>query len=163
MPIKIVQSVYIPRIVFRDDIGPYIRYVIESVNKLGIIETIDFIPMNKKRGFNESFEEGNLISVFVHFRSVNNDAEIWRVIASGSPYRVDVSENEYWLFLQNKNPVKRTLMNIHQVVDNGLYLEGLIEAQSKLIEEQSKTIANLQNELRILKEDLDTYGILSYS
>ena len=41
-------------------------------------------------------------------------------------------------------------MNIHQVVENGRYLENLIAEQGKQIEEQSNTIKNLQMMLESL-------------
>ena len=48
------------------------------------------------------------------------------------------------------------MMNIHQVVENGRHLEGLVEAQAKAIEEQAKKIAELEDKF-ILLENNDDY------
>ena len=39
-------------------------------------------------------------------------------------------------------------MNVHQIVENGRYLENLLENQSKKIEEQDKTIKELENKFK---------------
>jgi hypothetical protein len=69
------------------------------------------------------------------------------MLATDEPCRVQVSPTEYWFILRNNNPVPRTMMNIHQVVENGRYLEGLIEKQNKKLEEQESTIKKLEAKL----------------
>ena len=56
-------------------------------------------------------------------------------------------KNPHWICLKNRNPVQRTLMNIHQVVENGRYLEGLIEEQAKTIQEQRVKIGELERNI----------------
>jgi hypothetical protein len=76
------------------------------------------------------------MSAFVHFsRPWTTNCDFWDTIADEKPYKIQVSPREYWLCFKNKNPVQRTMMNIHQVVDNGRHLEKIIEEQSKKIKE----------------------------
>ncbi len=112
---------------------------------------IDFIPINKKPGFKEDIES-EFISAFVHFfvpqyyldnRYLRGEA--WTKILNGEAYNVNVSNHEYWICLKNKNPVKRTLMNIHQVVENGRHLENLISEQSENIENLKHYTISLEN------------------
>jgi hypothetical protein len=156
---KINTSIYIPRmsIAHNEDT---IRKIINKFH-IGTISHIDFTPINKKQGFNE--DDDNLVmSAFIHFADpflcsdnlyhyypttcVKND-EFWNTIAANKQYKLYVNSYEYWLCLKNKNPLKRTMMNIHQVVENGRYLEKLIEDQSKQIEKLEKKIELLEAEI----------------
>ena len=138
--------------------------------QIGTISHIDFTPINKKPGFGENVDQV-VKSAFVHFSNPlycfdklylcqdGTDlgcSKFWKTIASGHPYKLQVTRNEYWLCLKNKNPIQRTMMNIHQVVENGRHLEGLVEAQAKALEEQAKKIAELEDKF-ILLENNDDY------
>lgn len=121
-----------------------VRHIMESM-RIGKVSHIDFTPINKKPGFGENVD-GVVKSAFVHF----SDATLisfWHEISWDRPYKIQVREREYWICLKNKNPVKRTLMNIHQVVENGRHLENLIEEQGKKIQEQQEIIEKLSNKL----------------
>ena len=156
---SINASIYIPRM--------HIKHTQESIAyymaQFGIVSHVDFTPINKKPGFGENVNEV-VKSAFVHFsdpwfcndkkkyhfQSVTTGEEnntFWKTIASGIAYKLQVS-NEYWLCLKNKNPIQRTFMNIHQVVENGRYLESLIHAQAK-------KIAELENKIKSML-DFDT-------
>jgi hypothetical protein len=144
---SIYSSIYIPRMSIGHN-EESIKYYMEHY-RIGIVSHIDFTPINKKPGFGENVDEV-VKSAFIHFsepwfcsdnlyyfqsRTYMGNNKFWETIASGQPYKLQVSDNEYWLCLKNKNPVQRTMMNIHQVVENGRHLEGLIEAQANKIEQ----------------------------
>ena len=123
---------------------------------IGTVSHVDFTTVNKQPGFVENVDN-YMKSAFVHFsdpmmsssdnnyhynsrRTLGNE-NFWNIVLyKDGPYKLQISLGEYWLCLENKNPVQRTLMNVHQIVENGRYLE-------KLIEEQSQTIKKLENKL----------------
>jgi len=165
---SIYSSIYIPR-VDSEHTEESITYYMAQ-NSIGTVSHIDFTPINKKPGFKENVKEV-VKSAFVHFsdpwfcsdklyyfqcRTYMGNNKFWETIASGIGYKLQVSDNEYWLCFKNKNPVQRTMMNIHQVVENGRHLEalveGLIEAQSKTIQEQADRIEALGRKLEGTRE-----------
>ena len=133
-------SIYIPRI----KLGWSTSFIKEVMikNRIGVVSHIDFTPVNKKHGFSENYEQ-DLVSAFIHFSSTDY---IFDHIKSGASYKIHINPNEYWICLLNKNPVPRTMMNIHQVVENCRYLETLIELQAKKIEylERMLEIQNME-------------------
>ena len=156
---SIYSSIYIPRMSVDDTEESIVYYMAQ--NSIGTVSHIDFTPINKKPGFKENVNEV-VKSAFVHFsdpwfcsdklyyfqsRTYMGNTKFWETIASGQSYKLQVSDNEYWLCLKNKNPVQRTMMNIHQVVENGRHLEGLIEAQAKTIQKQAEKIQALERKL----------------
>ena len=137
---------------------------IMSTFRIGTVERIDFTPINKKPGFGENIDDV-VMSAFVHFSdpilgddncynytsdSYLRDNNFWDTISYDQPYRLQVSYNEYWICLKNKKPVRYTMMNIHQVVENGRYLENLIEEQNNKIKELEKKIDNMNQVIRQL-------------
>jgi len=150
----ITMSVYIPRISVECN-EEYVKYVF-AFYCIGTVSHVDFTSMNKKPGFRENEVDGYR-SAFVHFSHITKTElhpAFWESIFSEksyklnlNPYGMDHPKNPYWICLKNKNPVKRTMMNIHQVVDNARYLEDLIE-------EQAKTIKQLKDEIEQLKDEM---------
>lgn len=149
---SIYTSIYIPRMSV-DHNEQDIKTIMAGY-RIGTVSYIDFTPINKKPGFGENVDEV-VKSAFIHFsdpwiasdnfyhyqsRTFMGNTTFWDTIACGQPYKLQISPKEYWLCLKNKNPIQRTMMNIHQVVENGRHLESIIEAQQKLIEEQQKQI-----------------------
>ena len=132
----------------------YVIWVLQTHFKFGIINRVDFTPIYKKKGFAETEIDDMLYkSAFVHFSHIWNDIyfqdkngrKFWDVIEKNLPYKINlVLENEYWICLKNKNPVSSTMMNIHQVVENGRYLENLIVEQGKQLKEQAQEIHHLK-------------------
>jgi hypothetical protein len=153
-------SIYIPRMSAKwTDIG--IKNIMEQLC-IGFVNRVDFTPINKKPGFGENIDSV-VMSAFVHFSDpyINFDnhytfqfavnmgnTEFWNTIESEKPYKLQVSFNEYWICLKNKNPVQRTIMNIHQVVENGRHLENLIAAQAEEIENLKDIIEYQDNQNR---------------
>ena len=160
-------SIYIPRMSTHWT-ETTIRQVMFDCH-IGYVTHVDFTPINKKPGFGENVDSV-VMSAFVHFSdpilksdghyhfrtencpgSPNNHVLFWATIETEQPYKMKVGPKEYWICLKNKNPVQRTLMNIHQVVENGRYLENLVTAQAEeiknlkeTIERQEKAIDGLQ-------------------
>jgi hypothetical protein len=87
------------------------------------------------------------MSAFIHFSSTYY---LFENIKNGTVWRIPINDNEYWICLLNRNPVPRTYMNIHQVVENGRYLENLIQEQSKMISEQAYKIKELEKKMEAL-------------
>lgn len=150
-------SIYIPRMstVWTED------GVKEIMRKYGIgtVTRIDFTPINKKPGFGEDIDSV-VMSAFVHFMDPVLCADgnyywmtgaplgqFWNTIAAGEPYKLQITRDEYWICLKNKNPVKHTLMNIHQVVENGRHLESLVTAQAEEIKNLKETVEELSKKL----------------
>jgi hypothetical protein len=130
-------SIYIPRMSVDHTEESILFYM--SMYQIGSVSHVDFTQINKKPGFGENVDQV-VKSAFVHFRTFMRNTNFWETIANEQPYKLQVNPNEYWLCLKNKNPIQRTMMNIHQVVENSRHLEGLIEAQAIKIEELERKL-----------------------
>jgi hypothetical protein len=147
-----VTSIYIPRMSVLHTEESVINVMFNL--RIGSVTRVDFIPINKKPGFVEKLDDVYK-SAFVHLYLPAEDItslyprnqDILDMLASDEPCRVKITPNEYWFILRNNHPVPQTMMNIHQVVENGRHLEGLIEKQSKKLEEQDSTIKKLETKL----------------
>jgi polyhydroxyalkanoate synthesis regulator phasin len=130
-----------------------------SSNGYGTVTHVDFTPINKKPGFDEDYES-ELMSAFVHFMDPVHCADgkyywmggkplgdFWTTISKGKSYKLQLTKDEYWICLKNKNPIKRTRMNIHQVVENGRHLETFITTQAAEIKNLTETVDNLSEKL----------------
>jgi chaperonin cofactor prefoldin len=139
--------------------------------RIGTVEGVDFTPINKQPGFGENVDQV-VKSAFVHFSShlfstdklyphqrpqLSNDdfwshldnqirnEDFWTHIDNGDSRKLQINSREYWICLKNKNPVQRSMMNIHQVVENARYLE-------KTIEEQASTIKKLEEKVEAIRQ-----------
>jgi hypothetical protein len=128
---SIYSSIYIPRmsIIHTED---FIRHVMEY-HRIGKVEYVDFTPINKKPGFTENVSQF-VKSAFVHF------SEHYIPLPENKSYRLQITPDEYWICLKNRNPIQRTMMNVHQIAENGRHLEKVIESQAKTIESLEKKI-----------------------
>ena len=138
--------------------------------RIGTVTRVDFTPINKQPGFGE---EGDIVikSAFVHFSDpiLTSDNEyhyrsttafsnqpFWDAMNdSGGSYKIKFSSREYWICLKNKNPVQRTMMNIHQVVESGRHVEKLIAEQSQKLEEQSKKLKKQAKKIEDFEEKME--------
>lgn len=157
-------SIYVPRVLN--------EHTVQSVTdimahfRIGIVHYVDFTPINKKPGFYETFD-AKYKSAFIHFMEVPGyqmSCQFWQEIGqlssdlfcsqsdmsvrqtcehNGPGVRLQISQYEYWICLKNHSPVKRTLMNIHQVVENARYLEDRVKA--------------LEDQFTSMKNDFDYY------
>jgi hypothetical protein len=136
-------SIYIPRMSIRHD-EDTVRNIIMADYRIGTISHIDFTPINKKPGFFENHDP-RFKSAFIHFSDNTKywDKNFWDKISRGEQYILNITSTEYWICLKNKNPIQRTMMNIHQVVENGRHLENLVQEQAKKIEELEKKLSGV--------------------
>jgi hypothetical protein len=179
---NLITSIYIPRmnILHSEDT---IKKIMNHY-KIGTVCYIDFTPINKKPGFGENVNQ-SVMSAFVHFsdpwlcsdntykyQAKNSDnsnylytnytkndlgnTHFWKLISTGKPAELRVNENEYWICLKNKNPVQRTMMNVHQIVENGRYLENLIQQQEQKIQELEKKLDSTNEVVNQLRCELNS-------
>jgi hypothetical protein len=140
-----------------------IKHIMSSY-RIGTVERVDFTPINKKPGFGENVDE-IVMSAFVHFSdpllghdncynymsdSTLGNNDFWDDMTCNQPYKLQITRNEYWICLQNKNPVQYTMMNIHQVVENSRYLEKLVEEQKNKIQKLEEKISNIDEVIKQL-------------
>ena len=138
-------SIYIPRMAAHHDVESIINVMANY--RIGAVSHVDFTPINKKPGFGENIDDV-VKSAFVHFYEIYTNKAFWdTVLHSDEPYKLQVSLREYWICLKNTRPVQRTMMNIHQIVENGRHLENLITEQAKTIEDQAYKIEELSEKL----------------
>jgi hypothetical protein len=142
------MSIYIPRMsIYHSEESISLIFNRESI---GFVSYIDFTSINKKPGFCENILD-DVKSAFVHFTyTFKENYKFWSVIEQNKPYKLYIngnSNNDYWICLKNKNPVQRTYMNIHQVVENGRYLEKLIKQQNDEINSLREIVKNQQKKI----------------
>jgi hypothetical protein len=143
-----MASIYIPRVNTRWN-EQHIRDTMKF-HKIGYVTHVDITPVNKKHGFYEEILT-TYMSVFIHFApesefiNYNTNQAFWNSIFNVNGYgcRIPVTSDEYWICLLNNNPIQRTRMNIHQVVENGRYLENLIMCQAAEIEKMKMQLDKL--------------------
>lgn len=155
-------SIYIPRVSTRHTEASIKN--IMSYYQIGTVERVDFTPINKQPGFGENVDDV-VMSAFVHFSDplLGGDNcynymsvamlgfnDFWDTISANQPYKLQIARYEYWICLQNKNPVKRTMMNIHQVVENSRHLESLVEEQKNKIQKLEEKMANMDSVIKQL-------------
>jgi uncharacterized coiled-coil protein SlyX len=150
-----VSSIYIPRIstVWEEE---SIRNIMAAYF-IGTVSHVDFTPINPKPGFTET-NEHLVISAFVHFsdphvihgrsyKSHYSNVYFWDIIRSERAYKLMVSSDEFWICLKNKNPTQRTMMNIHQVVENCRHLESIVTEQAQEIKNLKETVVEMSKKL----------------
>jgi hypothetical protein len=147
--------------------------------RIGTVTRVDFVNIGQKPGFKETIDD-NYKAAFVHFYlplprydgpplpEYDNEGlcprnqDILDMIDADEPCRIQVSPNEYWVILRNKNPVPQTMMNIHQVVENGRHLENVILKQNNKIEEQSQKLEEQEKTIKKLESKLDGIHTVVY-
>lgn len=141
-------SMYVPRVrlyVTEKKLSNLIHYY-----NIGTVHSIDFIPLNKKAGFHETFE-GEFKAAFVHVltNTIPTEAmqQFWQKLDEHKVHRIPLNNDDYILCLKADHPVKRTTMNIHQIAESGRYLEHLISSQSEQLHKQSKELYSLKKSL----------------
>ena len=162
-----VTSIYIPRISTVWDEASIKKIMAKYF--IGIVSYVDFAPINPKPGFKENH---NVLfrSAFVHFSESQlthrysyagnyNFTWFWNIIYAEKAYKLKVSESEYWICLKNKKPIQRSMMNIHQVVENYRHLEHIVTAQADEIKSLKETIARLEK--KVEEADRPIHSIIS--
>jgi uncharacterized coiled-coil protein SlyX len=125
-----------------------------TYRKVGYASRIDFTEINKKPGFKTKGNVTGKKSAFIHFDAFHN-SEIHEAFSRGLSYRMNIgypTPDEYWIILPARNPIPRTMMNVHQIVENCRFLEEKIEEQQEKISKQDEKIKEQQE--RISKQDV---------
>jgi len=127
-----VISFYIPRM-RAGWTEPQIEAVLK--NTIGILDRVDFgdyIPQDQTA----------IRSAFIHMAWINNEWLEWfnRETASNGHCRLQVTYNEYWMLLPNKNPIPSTHLNVHQLAD-------ITRKQDERIAELEAKVAQLTEQL----------------
>lgn len=156
-------SIYIPRMKKYhtcDEISQCMKY-----HRIGIVSSVDFMPIKKEPGFLQSMtDDDEWMSVFIHFAQIPAqycsfaiNQEFWKTIHEKNPNKLQISPTEYWICVQNEAPVKRTFMNIHQVVDNCAYLQTIIEVQDAKMKAMEDNMSRLQQVVaQLLAKETET-------
>jgi len=134
-----MNSVYIPRI------SSFVTEQMikdEFANTIGQVRRVDFNTIGKRPGFMEPLKQNQHLfrCAFVHFDLVYNhyfdqfnkyhvDIEsLFQLIHEGKSFKyIPSCVREFWLLLQNVNPIPETMMNVHQIVENSRILEERVE------------------------------------
>ena len=159
-PTHFNYSMYIPRI-----LSVYDENMIrEKMSCIGFVKYVDFAPIHPTAGFADK-KIGNLQSAFVHLvLDYNNESAIYTVnYLLNNPYKFWISNSEYWLLLENKNPIPRTWMNIHQIVDNCRLLEEKAALHLEEKQLQDEKIAILEKEVLKQQEQIKELIIFCYT
>lgn len=140
----------------------------EMYNDVGRVSRVDFIPIGFKPGFDE-FHDPLFKSAFIHFHYLFPNEfsnEIVGILESGRQYKymADCSQ-EYWYMWKAHKPIQDTMLNNHQIMECGRWLQRQTEKQAslqlaqmeqmaKLIERQSKKIDEQEARIIALEESL---------
>ncbi len=146
------MSMYIPRIAMNFTAERLAEII--SYYKIGTVHSVDFIPLNKKNGFHEKFE-GDYKAAFVHVIKSSISQEMmdafWQKLEENKINEIWLNKFEYLMCLKAIRPIERTGMNIHQVVENGKYLEDLITTQNKELKQMKEHIQHQDIQIEGLK------------
>jgi hypothetical protein len=104
---------------------------------IGIVDRVDFgdfVPLNQT----------NIRSAFIHMSWMEVWGEAWieKEIAANGHCKFQVTYDEYWMLLPNKNPIPRTHLNVHQLAE--------------ITRKQDERIAELEALVAQLTERLET-------
>jgi|LauGreDrversion2_2_1035103.scaffolds.fasta_scaffold02344_1 hypothetical protein len=152
-------SIYIPRMMT----SWTEKGVIDVMERfsIGLVNRVDFTPVNAGPGFRESADD-TVMSAFVHFDFPyimedkryqlygmdNCNNMFWKTIEEDNAYRLQISRREYWICLKNRDPVPRTRMNIHQIVENCRFLENIVATQNAKIYRLEQLLVTQDRALR---------------
>jgi uncharacterized coiled-coil protein SlyX len=133
----------------------FIKNVIEN-SFIGRVRRVDFTPIDKKPGFRENCGS-DLKSAFIHFEyHYYNEisVDIIDKLTSGGSHRLYLNNGtqEYWILLKATNPVKETMMNNHQIVDNCRFLEDKITEQNFTIQKMSNLIVVMNENIQKMQQ-----------
>lgn len=122
--------------------------------EIGVVSRVDFMQ-HGQTGFNERKKNSRYKSAYIHFDSFFDNStsiSIRRNLSSG--YKFFINETTYWLLLPNKRPVRKTEMNLHQVVDNARRLEEVVATQAKEIETLKVMLFNVNTQMGIYAQHI---------
>lgn len=146
-----LTSVYIPRIHSNWTEMDVARVVNEF--GLGAVYNVDFVELGQKRGF-QPVSHGPIRKAFVHFitSSINRQHSFWKNLQANQVERLYLDERQYWICLPNKRLAPRTTMNLHQIVDNALYLENKVLEQEQTIASMAQQLESMTHAFEMLSD-----------
>jgi len=154
---QIVFSIYIPRIQthFTEE---KIRTVFEQMG-FGNVKRVDFQPIDTSIVVN-CRKRPDIHRAFVHFDDIYHSTKytqeiLYSIVTLGECFKQRISPDQFWMLLENKNPISETRLNIHQVVENARILEEQVFLQETTIDEQTLIIDNQQSSIMLLMNELD--------
>jgi hypothetical protein len=131
-------SFFIPRMLAEYD-ETRVKNIFAHNVCIGVVKRVDFVPIEGEPRFQKAF---------VHMEQVYNaptTSHLMSEVFDGNRgvrvYPGMFHQNEYWVLLQNKNPVQETKLNLHQVVENAKILQGVVEAQAAEIKALREQLA----------------------
>lgn len=145
-----ITSIYIPRVssyITEDNI-----ISVFYDRRIGAVKRVDFVPIDKKPGFIENMND-KVKACFVHFQTWTRlPNKILETFENGEGYTFYFDEyynkSSFWILLKATNPIKDTMMNNHQIVDNCRFLEERIIEQDKKIHSLELKIDNMNTIMR---------------
>lgn len=135
---------------------------------IGRVSRVDFIPIGFKPGFDE-FHDPLFKSAFIHFDYLFNNENMYHILSkldSGDQYKYMAEcSQEYWYMWKAHKPIQETMLNNHQIMESGRWLQREMEKQSnlqltqmeqmaKLIEKQAKKIDEQEERIIGLEESV---------
>jgi len=102
-------SFYVPRIRAHWTEQQIFNAMRETIGVVDRVDFGDFVPLNQT----------GIRCAFIHMAWVNYDWKDWleREIETNGHCRYQVTYDEYWMLLPNKNPIPKTHLNVHQLAD----------------------------------------------
>jgi hypothetical protein len=151
-----INCVYIPRMSNNVDEAMVSK---EFLTKdIGRVKRVDFVPIDKKRGFEEYFHP-LYKSGFVHLdESFNSgiNGEIEQHFSRGEGYKIPAyCSNEYWILCKAHSPIQETMMNNHQIVENSRFLEEMLFRQASILEKQAEILEKQSTHIERLEKNLE--------
>ncbi len=152
-----VLSLYIPRVNIQKWTANQILSLI--ANKFHCAAAyIDFVPYSEdpalklqpktKKPFQAPYMNASpFVSAFVH---VVPSAHLNNLYANQDhnfhiKFKPDPQQKEFWMVFKNRDPVPRTHLNIHQVVDSAVLLNQQVQTMQLQIDQMLQTIHQLHN------------------
>ena len=124
-------------------------------NTLGLVDRVDFgdfVPL----------DQTGIRCAFIHMACLNNGWReyIEREIEAFGHYKFQVTYNEYWMLLPNKNPIPRTHLNIHQLAEITRKQDERIAQLQALVVQlagqlESRTPSRLERTISMASDSLD--------
>jgi hypothetical protein len=130
--------------------------VTREFNYIGVVTRVDFAPLGKKPGFQETVSTDTK-SAFVHMGELFAQGRVIEsCIKMFGSYKLHLSpiSSEFWTLLKANNPVQGTMMNTSQIVANCRYLENIVKKQATRLEEQATQLEQQAADIRALNEKL---------
>jgi hypothetical protein len=124
---------------------------------IGVVDRVDFgdfVPLNQT----------GIRCAFIHMAWVNYDWKDWleREIETNGHCRYQVTYDEYWMLLPNKNPIPKTHLNVHQLADitrkqdeRIAELEAKVLQLTKELESCAQPLERLNNNIPMPNDSLD--------